>query len=134
LELKNLDVSGCNSLTGLPESLGRLSSLETLSLVDCHKLTKLPLSFAFLPDTLKFAPSQSVVFPPACTMDEGLPAIKAFLLNRHHPLKMLLLALAARRRRMRHLPPELWMLIRDEFLANVDNEDEDSDNDDDDER
>jgi hypothetical protein len=45
-----------------------------------------------------------------------MPAIKAFLLRHHHPLKMLLLILAARRRRMRHLPPELWVLIRDEFL------------------
>jgi hypothetical protein len=46
-----------------------------------------------------------------------MPAIKAFLLRHHHPLKMLLLILAARRRRMRHLPPELWELIRDEFLS-----------------
>jgi hypothetical protein len=46
-----------------------------------------------------------------------MPATKAFLFQHHHPLKMLLLILAARRRRMRHLPPELWVLIRDEFLS-----------------
>ena len=50
-------------------------------------------------------------------MDEGLPAIKAVLMKRRHPLTILFLALAARRSRMRHLPPEPWMLIRDEFLA-----------------
>lgn len=46
-----------------------------------------------------------------------MPATKAFLFQHHHPLKMLLLILAARRCRMRHLPPELWVLIRDEFLS-----------------
>jgi hypothetical protein len=82
-------------------------------------MARLPLSFAFLPDTLYLRRSSSLVFPPKSTMDQGMPAIKVFLLRHHHPLKMLLLILDARRRRMRHPPPELWeLLICAELLSN----------------
>ncbi len=103
-------------MTGLPESLGQLMALATLDLNNCDRVKRLPLSFAFLPDTLRLLSLQSLVFPPASISGEGMPAIKAFLLMHHQPLKSLLLILSARRRRMRHLPPELWVLIRDEFL------------------
>ena len=59
------------------------------------------------------------VFPPADVVEAGMPAIREFLLAHYHPLKILLLILAARRRRMRHLPAELWVLIREEFFSSV---------------
>jgi len=78
----------------------------------------LPLSLAFLPDTLCLVPSQFLVFPPASITCQGMATITAFLLRHNHPLKTLLLVLAVRRRRLRPLPPELWeLLIRDEFLS-----------------
>jgi hypothetical protein len=49
-------------------------------------------------------------------MRYGLPAVRRFLLNHNHPLKILLLVLAARRHRMRHPPSEVWQLMHDEFL------------------
>jgi hypothetical protein len=66
---------------------------------------------------LKFEGSIALAFPPMNVVRHGMRAIKKFLFVHHHPLKMLFLILAARRRRMRHLPPELWVLIRDEFLS-----------------
>jgi hypothetical protein len=92
-------------------------ALKELHLSGCNALTRLPLSFAFLSDALSVCSWSPLAFPPLDIARQGMPAIRAFLLIRHHPLKMLLLILAARRRRrMRHLPSELWVLIRDEFL------------------
>jgi len=115
--LTTLNLNGCGALTGLSDSLGMLSALAMLDLCRCDRVTRLPLSFAFLPDTLCLLSSPSLVFPPARIIRQGMPATKAFLLLCHHPLKILLLILAARRCRLRHPPPELWELIHNEFLS-----------------
>jgi hypothetical protein len=104
-------------MTGLPESLGQLTDAGNAKCQGLSKADEIAAVFGILypaPLTLSF--SHALIFPPANIARQGMPATKAFLLLHHHPLKMLLLILAARRRRMRHPPPELWELIRDEFL------------------
>jgi len=60
-------------------------------------------------------------FPPASivSVDQGVSTIKTFLLAHHNALKIMMTILAARRRHMRHPPPELWVLIRDEFFSGL---------------
>jgi len=115
-----LDLSWCGRLTRLPESLGHLAVLSTLDLSQCHALKRLPFSMTRLPDGLALYYRNIVsTFPPKDVVEQGMPAIKAFLLTHHHPLKMLYLILSARRRRMRHPPAELWALIRDEYFMDL---------------
>lgn len=115
--LNALFASHCNSLTRLPESLGKLTSLRLLDL-NWSPITRLPLSFAFLPDNLQLClPSRyCLVFPPEEVRHLGIPAVRNYLLRHNHPLKMFLLILAARRRRIRHLPAELWVLMLEEYF------------------
>ena len=56
-----------------------------------------------------------MVFPPTDVVES--PAMITMFLRRHnHPLKILLLILAARRRRIRHLPAEIWELVYTELI------------------
>jgi len=106
LEATTLDFSEHHGLTMLPDALGLLPVLSLLMIRDCPALTRLPLSFAFLPgDTCLCIDQVPLVFPPCG--DGDLQAIRMFLLAHHHPLKILLLVLGAHRRRIRHPPPEL---------------------------
>ncbi len=118
--LETLNLRLCHSLTFLPESLGQLGHLRDLNLEWCPGLTALPFAFAFLPDTfvLRLA-NTSLQLPPTAILKQGLPAIRATLLRHHYPLKILLLILGARRRRTRHLPAELWALLRDHLAAQL---------------
>ncbi len=83
-QLAELNLIGCSALTRLPELLGQLAALTMLGLSSCHRLTRLPLSVAFLPDTLNLVRSQSLVFPPLRIARQGIPAIKAFLVHDPH--------------------------------------------------
>jgi hypothetical protein len=108
-------------LTGLPESLGQLATLTSLKLEACG-MRGLP-SVCFHAQTLSLVLFWSFGLPPLISAKLGTPAIKAFLLMHHYPLKVLVLIIFARCRRMRHLPPELWELICDEFSdANANDE------------
>jgi len=61
----------------------------------------------------------ALTFPPESVARCGIPAVQAFLLAHHHPLKMLIMIMTARHRRMRRPPAELWALIRDEHFMNL---------------
>jgi len=139
-KLTTLDLRGCRALTGLPESLGQLAALTMLdvafsgvtrlpeslgrltALSELHigfcQLTRLPFFIAHTPDSFLLEPGSCspLTIPPRDVVRAGMPAIKMFLLARHHTLKMLLLILAARRRRVRHPPAELWVLICDDYF------------------
>lgn len=119
--LTNLTVlvlHACTHLTQLPESLGRLQALKELQINCCLRLARLPVSFAFLPPGLSvhWADADSLVFPPMYVKRFSLTAVREFLLEHNEPLKMLLLILSARRRRVCHLPAELWVLMLDKFF------------------
>jgi len=116
--LARLDLSWCAALTRLPESLCQLTALKSLRLRACRALTELPFSLGFLPQipTTDFYLLSNLIIPPPAVVDEGFSAIRAFLVAHNYPLKILFLILTARRRRMRCLPAELWVLLRDEFF------------------
>jgi len=108
-------------LTRIPESLGHIPSLSILNITleDCSCLTRLPFFFAFMRHLSQrhLRGLSALTFPPQTVITMGMPRIRKFLIKHHHPLKILLLILAARRRRMRHLPAELWALMRDDFFC-----------------
>jgi hypothetical protein len=97
--------------------------METLTILDlsfCANLARLPLSFAYLPlHTLHMRGCSALTSPPVAVVRQGMPAIETFLLAHYPQVKMMFLVLAARRRRMRHLPAELWVLIHNEFHNNI---------------
>jgi len=103
-------------LTRLPESLGRLTNLRLLSIEG--GLRRLPFACIAIPEVRlgNYFSNYGMTFPPMDVLRKGSTAVKAFLLAHHHPLKILYLITSARRRRIRHLPAELWMLLSDDFL------------------
>jgi hypothetical protein len=78
----------------------------------------MPTSVINLSCTLVYLSSAEadMFFPLAVVVAQGLSAVKRFMFRAQFAPIMLLLILAARRRRMRHLPAELWALMRDEFF------------------
>jgi len=92
-------------------------------------LQRLPFSFVDLPDEAWLwgacshpaswssgSSAQAMIFPPSHIAQRSPATVKTFLLAHHHPLKMLIMIMAARRRHMQRPSAELWVLIRDEFF------------------
>jgi hypothetical protein len=119
--LCDLTVSNCGRITRLPESIGQLYMLCSMNLSGCGMLDALPLSLGQLPDLRKIDLSRCGSLD-LMTRFECLDGHVSWLMERmrrkYHPPKLLVLVLAARRLRQRHLPDELWtQLILNEYLV-----------------
>jgi Leucine-rich repeat (LRR) protein len=117
--LQELILNNCDTLTRLPESLGRLAALRKLSLYGCVGLTRLPASFGALMlselNTAWCTHEEMPRVPPGhievaegageCkwTWDKDTRGQLGRLL-----LRILVTILAARRRKMRIPPGEVW--------------------------
>jgi hypothetical protein len=90
-----------------------------LDLTRCELLESLPVAIVNLPDKQPAfcAKNCCLEFPPQFVANKGLADIKQFMLCNYGPWKLLILVLVARRRRVRHLPDELWVLIEEEFIT-----------------
>jgi Leucine-rich repeat (LRR) protein len=120
--LTTLNLHWCDALTGLPESLGRLKMLAKLCLRRCTALAKLPASICQLSELKELDLSNSpitIVLERASVDHTSAGDVLRYMFTLHHPLKILLLVLSARRRRIRHPPAEIWNLVFEEFLQNV---------------
>jgi len=118
--LRDLNLSGCEMLTRLPESLGRLAALRTLSLYGCIKLARLPASFEALTlselNTAWCACEGMLRVPPGHieVADKDAGECKWTRGRDEHGrldrprTRVLVMILAARRRRMRMPPAEVW--------------------------
>jgi Leucine-rich repeat (LRR) protein len=106
------------TLTAVPESVCRLHCLTELDLNHCALLKSLPAAIVSLPDHQEnFGVAGCCLeFPPQSVANNGLADIKQFMLCNYGPFKLLVLVLVARRRCVRHLPDELWVMIQDEFI------------------
>jgi hypothetical protein len=107
-----------STLTAVPESVCRLHCLTDLDLNYCVVLKRLPAAIVNLPDDQEdfSVAGCRLEFPPQSVANKGLEAIKQFMLYNYGPWKLLILVLVARRRRVRHLPDELWVLIQEDFI------------------
>jgi len=113
--LKILVLEYCFHLRELPETMRQLRRLIRLCVIGCVRLKKLPFCAETWPaDTC--IESHAMEFPPIDVVKRGMHATRAYMQAHGCRLRMLILIMASRRRRLRHVPAELWVLIRDEYF------------------
>lgn len=130
--LRRLDllaINGCTALATLPESIRNLSQNVTIGMATCTGLRALPLALGHLTmsarhDLARMAGSDVMAFPPADIRRQAHPAVHLFLrrlLNDQRRAAMLAAIVASRaqrlgRRRMPHIPNEVWGLVIDQLI------------------
>jgi Leucine-rich repeat (LRR) protein len=123
-ELRNLNLYYCRSITELPDSIGKLESLQTLNLLECRKIQQLPTSlgtFRFiesinlstckildLPDSVGNLENLHVLNLSYCQALTSLPASISNLQR--------LCSLILRGTRLSVLPPQISELVNLECL------------------
>lgn len=81
LEILNLS-SNFNGFTHLPDTIGDLINLKELDLSN-NQIYELPVTFGRLDNLIEFKMDQNpVVVPPKKVVDEGVEAVKAFMVKK----------------------------------------------------
>jgi hypothetical protein len=134
--LETLSLASCRSLTAVPHAIGRLKLLSVLNLSGCIILEALPSCIASLPllralnltscrfvaklytrfknvDTGEYLGYYDDMFIRNNLDEHVLPIME----RSYAPSKLLALVLAARRKRVRHIPDEIWLMVLTEFVT-----------------
>lgn len=106
------------AVTRLPASIGNIPRLSTLDVRYCSRLETLPYTLKYNTwlYAIHFQPS-GLILPHRVFAYNRASALKQYLYDNYHPLKIFLLILAMRLRRTRRIPRELWDMIYFDFIA-----------------
>jgi hypothetical protein len=111
--LETLDLTMCNLLTELPDSIGALQALVELDLNSCSMLTELPVSLvrARRLTTVDFARCWNL---SSMWTRENLANLQLAAWAEDAQVEILFLIMAGRRQKVGQvLPSEVWVLVRD---------------------